>query len=60
MSEIKLGQKVRDKVTGQEGVTEIKSEYADGDILYSVSYILENGVARSQYINEKHLEPVDE
>ena len=59
---IKLGQKVRDKVTGFEGVATAKLEYINGCIQYCVKpKIKEQGkMPEGVYIDHQQLEVLDE
>ncbi len=43
MSEIKLGQKVRDKITGFEGIATAKTEFLNGCVQYEVTRKLKKG-----------------
>jgi hypothetical protein len=57
--QIKLGQKVRDMVTGFEGIAVARIEYLNGCIQYCVKPKSQNGeMPEGQYIDHQQLEVV--
>lgn len=57
---IKLGQKVRDKITGLEGITVVRSEFLFGCIRFGVQpqEVKEGKPAEWVYVDEPQLEVV--
>ncbi|MDR2919720.1 MAG: hypothetical protein LBV72_10205 [Tannerella sp.] len=60
MSEIKLGQKVKDKITDFEGVAIAKCEYLHGTPMYQIAFITEAKDINQLWIDAARLETVDE
>lgn len=60
MSEIKLGNKVRDKVTGFTGIATAKIEYINGCIQYCVKpkVAKDNTMSEGEYIDIDELEVI--
>ena len=57
METIKLGSKVKDKVTGFEGIVVTKCEYLNGCIQFAVQPVAENNkVNETQWIDIQQLE----
>jgi hypothetical protein len=61
MSEIKLGQKVRDIVSGAEGVVVAKTEYLNGCVQFGVRPRSTDGTyPNTTYFDAEWLEVIDE
>lgn len=60
MLEIKLGQKVRDKVAGFSGTATAKCEYIDGYISYQLEQVITDGDIVKDWFGVQHLEIIDE
>ena len=58
---IKLGQKVRDKVTGFEGITTARVRYLNGCIQFCVKpKVVDGKMLEGEYIDDGQLEVVDD
>ena len=58
---IKLGQKVRDIVTGLEGVATARIEYLNGCVQYCIKPPIRDGKSSdAEYIDHQQLEVVDD
>ena len=59
---IKLGQKVRDKITGFEGIATVRTEFLNGCIQYCIKPTqLEKGkMLEGEYVDEEQIEIVIE
>ena len=58
---IKLGQKVRDKVTGFEGIAIAKVEYLNGCVQFCVKpKAVDSKMLEGEYIDDGQLEVVDD
>jgi hypothetical protein len=61
MSEIKLGQKVRDIVTGLEGIATAKCEYLNGCVQFGITPLsTDNKYPETHYLDYKQLEVAGE
>ena len=57
MSEIKLGQEVRDKVTGFEGIATARCEYINGCLQFGITPMSQDGkYPDTNYLDYKRLE----
>lgn len=58
---IKLGDKVKDKITGFEGIVISRIEYLNGCIQFGVKARVKNAALKeAEYIDEKQLKWIDE
>jgi len=59
MSEIKLGQKVKDSITGFEGIAIAKCEYLNGTSMYEVTASDSSNKLDSHWIDTSRLKEVE-
>lgn len=61
MHKFKLGQKVKDRIHGLEGICTARLEYINGCIQYGIaSKAIDGKVPDTNYIDQQHLELVDD